>query len=120
MRVAHIPLCIGQRTHIASVLRGLQGRLGVDHGLEACAAVHHHRVVNAQVVLHQIGLEHFELQTDAPGFASEHELRVGKRKPVSRSGLGSAVGLRLQIGPCFGTSVGVEGAGNVHDVKSVG
>ena len=82
---------------------------------EAGAAEHHHRVLDAERLLGDVGLEHFQLQADAPRLAPEQEFGVveGQAVGVGFQGL-AAVGVGLQFGPGIGESAFVQVVGS-HD-----
>ena len=76
---------------------------------KACAAIHHHGVLDALLGLAQVGLEHFQLEPDAARFTAEQELGVGKRKAVGIGVQGVVVvGVRVQLGPGIGQAAFVE------------
>jgi hypothetical protein len=82
-RIAHVALCLFQRAGIATCAGFIQQALRGFGRTEACAAKHHHRVVDALLLLVHVGLEQFQLNADAAGFTARHEFGVSKCHAVS-------------------------------------
>ena len=81
-RVLHLALRRRQGLRIALRTGLPQGLLGALRRDEAGAAKNHNRVFDAQLLLLQVGLEHFELHAHAAGLAAQQKLRVGKGQSV--------------------------------------
>ncbi len=66
-------------------------------------------------LLGQVGLEHFELEADAAGFAPQQEFRIGKGQAVGLGGhRGRGVVVGQQLGPGAGQGGLLEVVGAVH------
>ena len=73
-----------QRQHrrVAAFLGPHQRRAGLLGIRKAGAAEHHHGVLNALLLLIEVGLEHLQLEADAARFAPQQKLRVRKSQTV--------------------------------------
>ena len=102
-RIAHTPL--GQLQGRGLIALAGQGQFFIRilwRG-ETRAAEDHDGVLDAQLLLLQIGLQHLELETDAPRLAAQQEFGIGERQAV---GIGqerlAGIGMGLQVGPGLG------------------
>ena len=87
-------------------LHGLSVQLlGFFHAFKAGAAIDHDGAVYAMLMLHQVGLEHFQLNTDATRFGAREKFAIGKSGAVGFAlhfaGLVSANQAFLQVVGAF-------------------
>ena len=107
--VAHVALGQCDAGCVAAGLGFGQALLGCLRVYKPGAAEHHHGAFNACFGLPQVGLEHFELETDAARFPAEEEFRVSKSNAI---GVGlqrvSVGGVCVQLCPGIGQAAFVE------------
>ena len=102
-RIAHVTLRDACHLRVVEPLGVGQGNPRVLGRQEARAAIDDDGVFDAQALLLQIGLEHFELKANATRFAAQQEFGIGEREPVcvGRKRV-AVVGPRLHLSPGVG------------------